>query len=68
MSEAIRNIASHYVRLKDRVTLERMREHRNTLLQNYRVHAGQGFRVPALETSLQSDLDALDEALSRIPD
>jgi hypothetical protein len=67
MSEAIRNIASHYVRLKDRVALERMREHRNNLLQNYRIQAAQGFRVETLETSLQGDLDALDEALSQIP-
>jgi hypothetical protein len=67
MSEAITNIASHYVRLKDRVALERMREHRNKLLQDYRVYASQGFRIQTLETTLQSDLDALDEALARIP-
>ena len=66
MSEAIKNIADHYVRLKDRVALERMREHRNKLLQNYRVHASQGFRVETLEKSLEGDLDALDEALSRL--
>jgi hypothetical protein len=33
MGEAIEIIASHYVRLKDRVALERMRDHRNNLLQ-----------------------------------
>ena len=66
MSEAIKNIASHYVRLKDRVALERMRDHRNNLLQNYRIHASQGFRVETLERSLQGDVDALDEALSRL--
>jgi hypothetical protein len=66
MSEAIRNIADHYVRLRDRVALEHMREHRNKLLQLYRVHASQGFRVETLETSLQGDVDVLDEALSRL--
>ena len=66
MSELIRSIASHYVRLKDRVALENMREHRNKLLQNYRVHASQGFRVPSLETSLQEDITAIDDALSRL--
>lgn len=44
MSEAIGIIVSNYVRLKDRIALQRMREHRNTLLQNYRIHAAQGFQ------------------------
>jgi hypothetical protein len=65
MSEAIEIIISHYVRLKDRVALERMREHRNRLLQDYRIHAAQGFRVESLETALQKDVNALDGALSR---
>jgi len=66
MSEAIEIIASHYVRLKDRVALERMREHRNKLLQNYRLHTAQGFRVETLETSLQEDVNVLNDALSRL--
>ena len=66
MSEAIENIVSHYVRLKDRVALERMREHRHKLLHDYRIHAAQGFGVPALETALQDDVNALDEGLSRL--
>ena len=66
MSEAIQNITDGYVRLKDRVALERMREHRNRLLQNYRIHAAQGFRVPTLETSLEQDVSAIDEALARL--
>ena len=66
MGEAIEIIASHYVRLKDRVALERMRDHRNNLLQNYRVHAAQGFRVETLETSLQEDVNVLNDALSRL--
>jgi hypothetical protein len=66
MGEAIEIIASHYVRLKDRVALERMRDHRNNLLQNYRVRAAQGFRVETLETSLQEDVNVLNDALSRL--
>lgn len=66
MSEAVRIITGHYAQLKDRVALEQMREHRNKLLQNYRIGAAQGFRVQTLETSLQSDMDVIDEALSRI--
>ena len=67
MNEAIRNIADNLVQLKDRSTLERMREHRNTLLQHYRMHSAQGFRVETLEKTLEGDLDALNEALSRLP-
>jgi hypothetical protein len=67
MSEAIRNIADSLVRLKDRAALERMREHRNTLLQNYRMHSALVIRVEALEKSLQGDLDALADALARLP-
>ena len=66
MSEAIGLIVDGYVRLKDRVALERMREHRDKLLQNYRVHASQGFRVSSLETSLQEDITAINDALSRL--
>lgn len=66
MSEAIRIITGHYAQLKDRAALEQMREHRNKLLQNYRIGAAQGFRVLALETSLQSDVEAIDEALSNL--
>ena len=65
-SEAMQLIASGYVRLKDRTALERMREHRNRLLQDYRSRVGQSFRVEIVETSLQGDIDALDEALSRL--
>ena len=66
MSEAIRIITGHYAQLKDRVALEQMREHRNNLLQNYRRGTVQGFRVEILETTLQDDVEAIDEALSRI--
>jgi len=35
------------------------------LAQNYRIHAVQGFRVQTLETSLQENVKAIDDALSR---
>jgi hypothetical protein len=66
MGEAIEIIVGNYVRLKDRVALERMREHRSRLLQHYRIQAAQGFRVKTLETSLQEDVSAIDDALSRL--
>jgi hypothetical protein len=66
MSDAIKNITDHYLGLKDRVALERMRDHRNTLLQNYRMYAAQGFKVQTLETSLNEDITAIDDALARL--
>jgi hypothetical protein len=66
MGEAIEIIVGNYVRLKDRVALERMLEHRNKLLQNYRFHTAQGFKVETLETSLQEDVIALSDGLSRL--
>ena len=59
-------IADGCVRLKDRMALERMREHRSRLLQDYRVHAAQGFKVQSLETALQEDIGVLDDASSRL--
>jgi hypothetical protein len=66
MSRAIEHIADGFVRLKDRVALERMREHRSRLLQEYRMHSGHGIRSEILEAALQDDMNVLDEALSRL--
>ena len=66
MSSAIELIVSNYVRLKDRVTLERMREHRSKLLQENRLRAAEGFRVETLQAALEDDVSVLDDALSRL--
>ena len=65
MARAIEHIVGGYVRLKDQTALERMREHRNRLLQENRLRAAQRFRMESLETALQDDINVLDEALSR---
>jgi hypothetical protein len=66
MSKAIEHIASGYVRLKDRVALEQMREHRNKLLQEYRMRPADWLRSEALETALREDVQVLNDALSRL--
>lgn len=67
MSKAIEHIANGYMRLKDRVALEQMREHRNRLLQEYRMRSADWFRSEVLEAALKDDVQVLDEALSRLP-
>jgi hypothetical protein len=65
MASAIELIAQGFVRVKDRAALERMREHRGKLLNDYRMGSA-GFRSEVLETTLQDDLAVLDAALSRL--
>jgi hypothetical protein len=68
MASAIEQIANGFVRIKDRAALQRMREHRSKLLQEYRMRPEAGwFRSKILETSLQDDLAVLDAALARFP-
>lgn len=67
MGRAIEHIADGLVRLKDRAALERMREHRNKLLQEYRMRSSDWFRSEVLETALRDDVQVLNEALSRLP-
>ena len=66
MASAVEQIASGFVRVKDRAALERMREHRSRLLQEYRMRPTRWFRSEVLETSLQDDLAVLEAALSRL--
>jgi hypothetical protein len=66
MASAIEQIANGFVRVKDRAALERMREHRARLLQEYRTRPTQWFRSEELETSLQHEVAVLDAALSRL--
>jgi hypothetical protein len=66
MASAVEQIANGFVRVKDRAALERMREHRSRLLQEYQMRSAQWFRSEVLETCLQDDLAVLDAALSRL--
>ena len=66
MASAVQQIAEGFVRVKDRAALERMREHRGRLLQEYRMRNAAWFRSEVLETSLADDVAVIDEALSRL--
>ena len=66
MASAVEQIANGFVCVKDPAALERMREHRSRLFQEYRTRSARWFRSEVMETSLQDDLAVLDAALSRL--
>ncbi|MFO1108851.1 MAG: hypothetical protein U1E61_06695 [Bradyrhizobium sp.] len=68
MTKAIEHIANGLLRLRDRTALQRMREHRAKLLQDYQKRPLQALTSKALETALEDDISVLDEALSRLSD
>ena len=64
MTKAIENIVAGYVTLKNREALREMREHRQRLLHESRMHTGSWVSVESLSTVLQQDLNVIDAALS----
>jgi hypothetical protein len=68
MTKAIENIVAGYVTLKNREALREMREHRQRLLHESRMHTGSWVSVESLSTVLQQDLNVIDAALSGLED
>ena len=64
MTKAIENIVAGYVTLKNRVALQEMREHRQRLLHESRLHRGSWVSVDKLSSVLQQDISVIDEGLS----
>jgi hypothetical protein len=64
MTKAIENIVAGYVTLKNRQALEDIREHRQRLLHEARMHAGSWVSVKSLSSLLQDEIDVVDAALS----
>ena len=64
MTKAIENIVAGYVTLKNREALREMREHRQRLLHESRMHTGSWVSVESLTSVLQQDLNVIDAALS----
>jgi hypothetical protein len=63
MTRAIDNIVAGYVTLKNRTALQEMREHRQHLLQESRMHQGSWVSVEKLNSVLQHDISVIDAAL-----
>jgi hypothetical protein len=64
MTKAIENIVAGYVTLKNRQALMEIREHRQRLLHESRMHAGSWVSVENLSSVLQQDINIVDAALS----
>ena len=64
MTKAIENIVASYVTLKNRAALQEMREHRQRLLHESRMHKGSWVSVENLSFVLQQDISVIDTALS----
>jgi hypothetical protein len=68
MTKAIENIVAGYVTLKNREALREMREHRQRLLHESRMHTGSWVSVESLSSVLQQDLNVIDAALNGLQD
>jgi hypothetical protein len=63
MTKAIETIVAGYVTLKNRQALEEIREHRQRLLHDSRMHTGTWVSVASLTSELQEEIDIVDAAL-----
>jgi hypothetical protein len=63
MTKAIENIVAGYVTLKNRQALEEIREHRQRLLHNSRMHAGSWVSVEKLTSDLLEEISIVEAAL-----
>jgi hypothetical protein len=64
MAKAIENIVAGYVTLKNREALQEIRDRRQRLLHDSRMHAGTWVSVENLNSVLQDDISIVDAALS----
>jgi hypothetical protein len=66
MTKAIEHIVAGYVTLKNREALQEIRDHRQRLLHDSRMHSGSGISLESLNSVLQEDISIVDAALSRL--
>ena len=64
MTKAIEHIVAGYVTLRNREALQEIRDHRQRLLHNSRMHSGSWVSVESLNSVLQEDIRIVDTALS----
>ena len=64
MTKAIEHIVAGYVTLKNREALQEIRDHRQRLLHDSRMHTGSWVSVESLNSLLEEDLGTVEAALS----
>jgi hypothetical protein len=64
MSKAIEQIVANYVTLRNRRALQEIRDHRQRLLHDSRMHSGSWVSVEGLNSVLQEEINIVDAALS----
>jgi len=64
MPRAIEQIVAGYVTLKNRQALQEIRDHRQRLLHDSRMHSGSWVSVEGLNSVLQEEISIVDAALS----
>jgi hypothetical protein len=63
VTKAIELIVAGYVTLKNRRALEEIRDHRQRLLHNSRMHSGSWVSTEGLTSALEEEIGIVDEAL-----
>lgn len=63
MSEAMKLIVGGFVRLGNREALEKMRDHRQRLLQESRMRRNDAFNPESLHVILQAEIAIIDRGL-----
>jgi hypothetical protein len=63
MTKAIEHIVAGYITLKNRQALQEIRDHRQRLLHNSRMHTGTWVSVESLNSVLQEEINIVDAAL-----
>jgi hypothetical protein len=63
MTEAIKNIVAGYMTLKNRRALQDIRDHRQRLLNESRMHSPSSVSMDNMRSTLQAELSIVDAAL-----
>jgi hypothetical protein len=66
MSEAMQSIVDAYVGLENRFALEEMRRHRQELKNEIRMRSGQGFDFGLSLRTIDEDLSAIEDGITRL--